>query len=376
MKVVHVSTLYYPFVGGLEVAVQKIAESQAELGHEVHVLTSDQYAEGWRGTRWLNNVIVHRIASLKLHYPFLTIPFGDVEDVLKEADVIHGWGHSYYFVYKMLARAKDLSKPTVTYFIGVDYLKHHYNPLMRLLGFKYQESITRRIVKVSDLVLATNKYEGEILEKKYGIKSIVIPHGVDAQYFETPNLASSFREKYRVDGRIIAYIGRIHPTKGLDLLIRAFVEVSKTEPDTILLIAGKGDMRYLRKCINLAKKLGIEDKVKFLGYISEEDKIGLIDSSEFVVIPSRHAGESYPLIIDEAKARGKPLIVTNYGALPDRVINFVEGVAVIADANSLARGIKYALCNLESFRVLSKPYTWREIAEKLLIIYKDIIIEK
>jgi glycosyltransferase involved in cell wall biosynthesis len=374
MNIVHVSALYHPFLGGLEVAVQKVAENQAILGHNVYVLTSDQYFADGQRVEQLNGVEVHRISSLKLHYPFLIVPIEEVNTLLKEADVVHGWGHTYYFAYRMLAKAKKLGKFTATYFIGVDYLKQHYNPLIRSFGFKYQESITRRTVKVSDLALVTNEYERDILEKKYSIKSIVLPHGVDALYFKTPNLAKSFREKYKVDGRIIAYIGRIHPTKGLDLLVRAFIEVSRTEPDVILLIAGKGDMRYLEKCINLAKKFSMEDKVRYLGYLSEKDKIGLIDSSEFVILPSRHAGESYPLIIDEVKARGKPLVVTNYGALPNMVVNFVEGMVVNADVSSLSRGIKYVLSNSRSFQVLSKLYAWSEVAEKLVTLYKEYSI--
>jgi glycosyltransferase involved in cell wall biosynthesis len=185
-------------------------------------------------------------------------------------------------------------------------------------------------------------------------------------------MARSFRERYGVEGKIIAYIGRIHPTKGLDLLIKAFIEVVKHESDVVLLIAGKGDIKYLDKCINLAKRFGVEDKVRYIGYLSEEDKIGLIDASEFVVIPSRHSGESYPLIIDEVKAREKPLIVTNHGALPNRIVNSIEGVVVNANVSSLARGIRYALSNSKSFKVLSNLYTWSEIAEKLVTIYKDV----
>jgi glycosyltransferase involved in cell wall biosynthesis len=372
MNIVHISTLYFPFLGGLEVAVQKIAENQAKLGHNVSILTSNQYASDRCKVEQFNGVKVYRIGSLGLHYPFLTVPVEEVNDLLKEADVIHGWGHTYYFVYRILTKAKKLGKPTVTYFIGVDYLKHHYNPLIRFFGFRYQKSITKRMVKVTDLALVTNDYEKNILEKKYGIESTVLPHGVSVQYFETPNMARSFRERYGVEGKIVAYIGRIHPTKGLDLLIKAFIEVVKHESDVVLLIAGKGDIKYLDKCINLAKRFGVEDKVRYIGYLSEEDKIGLIDASEFVVIPSRHSGESYPLIIDEVKAREKPLIVTNHGALPNRIVNSIEGVVVNANVSSLARGIRYALSNSKSFKVLSNLYTWSEIAEKLVTIYKDV----
>ncbi|MEM3979832.1 MAG: glycosyltransferase [Ignisphaera sp.] len=90
-------------------------------------------------------------------------------------------------------------------------------------------------------------------------------------------------------------MGRIHLTKGLDLLIRVFTEVVKKESDVTLVIAGKGDAHYLKKCMKLVRVLGLENRVRYLGYISEEDKIGLIDSSEFVVIPSRHVGENYSI---------------------------------------------------------------------------------
>jgi glycosyltransferase involved in cell wall biosynthesis len=373
MNIVYVSTLYFPFLGGIEVAVQKVAESLIKLGYNVSVLTSNQYAMGRSKMELLNNVRVIRVRALRLHYPYLTIPVEDVSGLMKKADVVHGWGHTYYFVYSVLANAKKLDRFTVTYFIGVDYLMHHHNPLIRFVGSRYQKMITRRIIKVTDLALVTNDREKKLLEERYGVKSILLPHGVDAQYLETPNMAKSFRREKGIEGKIIAFIGRIHPTKGLDLLIRAFAEVAKDEPDLILLIAGKGEDDYLNKCLNLAKKLGIENKVKYLGYLSEKDKIGLIDASEIVVIPSKHPGESFPLIVNEVKARGKPLVVTNYGNLPYMIVNYVEGVVVNADVNSLAKGIRYALTNTSKFRVLSKPYTWDEIARKLIFVYESII---
>ena len=356
----------------MERVVQNVAEEQVKLGHEVHVITSYNVARNRLAEEKLNKVYVHRVRSLRLGYPDLTYPLDYPVDILKNADVVHVYSQNSLFNMKILSRAKHLGKSTATYFTGVDYLKHHYNPLIRLFGFKYQKSITKRVVKVTDLALVTNDYEKNVLEKEYGIESTILPHGVDAQYFEMPNMARSFREKYGFEGRIVAYIGRIHSTKGLDLLINAFIEVVKRESDALLLIAGKGDVKYFDKCINLAKRFGVGDKIKYLGYLSEEDKIGLIDASEFVVIPSRHAGENYSLVVDEVKARGKPLIVTNYGALPNRIVNYIEGVVVNADVNSLARGIKYALSNSKSFRVLSKPYKWSEVAEKLLTMYKDI----
>ncbi|MEM1793538.1 MAG: glycosyltransferase family 4 protein [Desulfurococcaceae archaeon] len=372
MRIAHISTLYHPFVGGLEFAVQQVAEKQAKLGHEVLVVTSDASGAP-RGIETINGVTIVRVKSVKSRYPYFIIPKEFPREVLKGIDVFHGWSHTYYFVYKLSKYGKSvLRKPLALYFVGVDYLRKHFNPVIRLLGYQYQRAITKRFIDLVDLAIVTNDYERSVLREKYGLESVVLPHGVSEQYLKTPNMESYFRSKYGVQGRIIAYIGRIHPTKGLDLLIKAFAEVAKEEPDVVLVIAGKGDVRYLKKCMKLVKALSLDSKVKYLGYISEVDKIGLIDSSEFIVIPSRHAGESYPLVVDEVKARGKPLVVTNYGALPHRIVQPVEGLAVNADVHSLARGLLYALLNKCSFRILSRPLTWREVAEKLLNLYQSV----
>ena len=352
--------------------IQKLAEEQAKLGHEVHVITSYSSAKDSPAEGELNNVYVHRVKALRLYYPDLTIPRDFNESLLKGADVVHAHSQNSLFNIIIVKKAKSLRAKIVTYFLGVDYLRKHSNPIIRLLGYQYQKAITKRFVGLVDLAIVTNDYERGVLRKRYGLESVVLPHGVSEQYLRTPNMENYFRSKYGVQGRIIAYIGRIHPTKGLDLLIKAFAEVSKKEPDVILVIAGKGDARYLKKCMKLVKALSLESKVKYLGYISEVDKIGLIDSSEFIVIPSRHAGESYPLVVDEVKARGKPLVVTNYGALPHRIIQPVEGLVVNADVHSLARGLLYALLNKCSFRILSRPLTWREVAEKLLNLYQSV----
>jgi len=372
MKIVHTYHSYYPVIGGLEKVVQKLAEEQAKLGHEVHVITSYSSAKDSPAEEELNNVYVHRVKALRLYYPDLTIPRDFNESLLKGADVVHAHSQNSLFNIIIVKKAKSLRAKIVTYFLGVDYLRKHFNPIIRLLGYQYQKAITKRLIDLVDLAIVTNDYEKSILRERYGLESVVLPHGVSEQYLKTPNMANHFRSKYGVQGRVIAYVGRIHPTKGLDLLIKAFADVAKKEPDVILVIAGKGDARYLKKCMRLVRALGLEDRVKYLGYVSEEDKIGLIDSSEFVVIPSRHAGESYPLTIDEVKARGKPLVVTNYGVLPHKVVNLVEGIVVDADVHSLARGLCYALSNRCSFRVLSRPLTWKEVAGKLLNLYQSI----
>jgi len=321
-------------------------------------------------------VTIVRVKSWNFLYPnivnFIT-PREIPVDILKDADVVVGWGHTFYFVYNVLNEAKKVGTPTVLYFIGVDYLRWHYNPIFRLFGYQYQKLLTKKFVKIVPTAFVTNRMEKELLKKRYGLNSYVLPHGVDEIYFRLPNMSKHFREKFGVDGRIVGYISRIHPAKGLDLLIKAFAKISNLDNDLVLVIAGKGDIKYLKKCLNIARKIDIADRVKYVGYLSEEDKIGLIDASEVIVLPSKFAGESFPLIVEEVKARGKPLVVTNYGTLPFRVKNMVEGVIVNANPNSLAKGIKHALNNIDSFKIVETPRVWSDITKEFTEVLQNCI---
>lgn len=371
MRIVHVFHHYWPVMGGLENAVKNLAEEQARLGHEVHVVTSTYNAGSRHREEYINGVYVHRVKSFRLFgYPDLTYPL-EYPGILEGADIIHGYSQNSLFVSMLsLYAKKEFRKPLIYYFVGVDYLKRHYNPLLKLLGFRYQRFLTKKLVRYVDIALVTNDFEKKILRDVYGLEAYVLPHGVNEIYFNTPNKAEEFRRKYDIDGRIVGYIGRIHSTKGLDLLIRALAEVVKEEKNLMLVIAGKGDEKYLTKCMKLAKRLGIRDRVRYLGYVPEEDKIGLIDASEVIVLPSRHAGESYPLLIDEVKAREKPLVATNYGSLPYMIVDGVEGVVAKAEPHSLADAILHVLREKERFRIIRKPITWREVALGLEEIYQ------
>ena len=369
MIILHVFHSFWPVLGGIERAIYYLSKEFIRMGHEVIVLTSNYGSSNRPQMEFLDGIRIFRVKSKTLHFAQLTIPLEKAPlDLINDADIVYAWDQTSFFTYTMIKEVKSRDKKVAMYFIGVDYLEHHYNTMIRFLGSKYQRWITKRISNLIDIAIVTTEHERLLLKQRYNLDAIVIPHGVDKIYFELPNMAKEFRSKYHIDNnkRIIAYINRIHPTKGLDMLIKAFAIVSRKFPDLILVIAGKGDQKYLAKCLKLVEKLNIKDKVKYVGFLSEEDKIGLIDASELIIIPSKHAGENYSLVVDEVKARGKPLVVTNYGALPHRIQNHIEGIVVNANVNSLAEGIIYTLSNLKSFRIQTNPYTWDKIASELL----------
>lgn len=367
MIIVQVFHSFWPILGGVERAMQRLSEELAKLGHEVHIVTSTYRTGNRPRYETINGMHVHRVKAWTLHFPDLTLVREIPREVLKRADVVHCWSQNSYFTYKICKEAKNLGKPIVMYFLGVDYLKHHYNILIRLFGYLYQKYITRKVVKITNLALVTNEYEKKLLKERYGVNAIVLPHGVDDRYLKLPNMAQYFKEKYGIEGRIIAYIGRIHPTKGIDLLIKAFAEVVKQVPDAILVIAGKGDKKYLMKYLRLAEKLGIHEKVKYIGYISEKDKIALIDASRVVVLPTKHAGESYPLLIDEVRSRGKlVLVLSRSPAL--QVFNYILRVDSVKE---LSDKLVDVLFTTMKPRLHINLLTWAQCADMLLKLYRE-----
>jgi len=379
MRIVHIHHHYWPVIGGLENVVKALAEGMVKLGHEVHVVASRYGAEGRPREEVVNGVHVHRVGSVRLGYPDLTYPLEYPIEVLKDADIVQAYSQNSLFTHMLAKKSKRLGKTTFIYYLGVDYLRMHHNPIIRTIGYRYEKYITEKLVKITDIALTTNKCEAEVLKVNYGIESEVIPHGIDEHLVKIPRMDSKFRGKFGIEGDVIAYIGRIHPTKGVDSLIRAFRHIRNKVEDVNLVMAGSGDERYVMKLRKLIKELGLGRYVHMLGRVSEEDKVGLIDAAKFLVLMSRHAGESYPVIINEALARRKPIIVNRVGTawcvgLPNIVVvnNEDEFVGRAVELLTSQESYSELINSLSDFRV--EELMWGNIVRRVVNIYEGVLV--
>jgi len=378
MRILHIVDFYYPKLGGLEIAVQRLAEEQVKLGHEVKVITSDIGASDRLREEVINEVEVIRVRSTKLLYDDLTIPL-EKPPLVKDVDVIHVHTQNSLFCLKIAQYAKKLGKPLIYQFIAVDYTKEDLRPAIKILGSLYQELIQRKAISLANKVITLNYRDYYLVWRKFNIKPYVVPHGIDERYLKKPKDEHVFKEKHKINTEnVVSYVGRLHPSKGIDVLIRAIPLIMREVDDFVVVIAGRGSRFYEERLVKLAKRLGVEHKVKFLGYVSEDEKISLLDSSKILVLPTRHFGEAYPLIIDEAYARGVPVIATRIGALPYRVRHMETGLLIPpVDPLSLAKSIVVLTKNRGLFtrirenllRVRESILTWRHVCEKLDKIY-------
>jgi len=372
MKIVHVVHHYWPVVGGIENVVRALAEGMTKLGHEVHVVTSTFNAEGRPREEVINEVYVHRVRSLRLSYPDLTYPLDYPVGVLKNADIIHGHSQNSLFTVKIIERAKRLGVKTVIHFMAVDTFDDHPNLLVRLFGSRYADLVLKKALNLADIILVRSLRDKDILDRRYGINADYVPDGVPCWFVMHKYSGDMFRNNYGMNDNYMLYMGRLHPLKGVDVLIRA-MDYVRREIDLDLVVIGPGDPRPYNK---LAERIGIKDKVHFLGFVDDETKIGAIDGSLGIAIPSIcNYVEVYPMVITEAWARNKPVIATMVGGIPYRVRHMVNGLLVPPrDPKALANAILYLASNKELGRKLGAEgrknvLTWDEVITKLIEIY-------
>ena len=128
-------------------------------------------------------------------------------------------------------------------------------------------------------------------------------------------------------------VGRLHPTKGQDVLLKAIVQLKDRFPNTVFEFVGDGPCKA--DCEKLAADLGIADRCRFVGRLSHDEVLRRMAASSISVVPSR--SECFGLVNIESMAMGTPLVASDVGGIGEIFDNGEEGFLVPPDdPNSLA----------------------------------------
>jgi glycosyltransferase involved in cell wall biosynthesis len=137
---------------------------------------------------------------------------------------------------------------------------------------------------------------------------IQIPNGIDFREFSGLPATGELRRTLSLTRpRVVSYVGRIHPLKGIDVLVRAFAR-SRWKQAATLLIAGP-DENYKDRLTALIRTLGLTEAVVFIGTLGGDDVRKVYVDSDVVVYPSKH--ESFGMVAVEAAVCGAPVVVTD-----------------------------------------------------------------
>ena len=280
------------------------------------------------------------------------------------AEIIHHYAKKYNIPYVLQAHG------SLTTFFQRRWLKRTFDAIW---GYG--------ILQDASKVIAIAKTEAEQY-KSMGVsedKIEIVPNGIDLSEFDNLPERGEFRRKYGLDSKqkIILYLGRIDKTKGLDLLVKAFTELSKPLNEAKLVIVGP-DSGYLPPLKKLIADLEISDKVLFTGPLYGQEKLKAYVDADVYVLPSFY--EIFGITVLEACACGTPVIVTDRCGIAD-AINSQAGLAVPYHKGQLQHALLYMLGD-DKIRLqfgekgkllVREKFNWEKIAEQVEGIYSDIL---
>jgi glycosyltransferase involved in cell wall biosynthesis len=317
------------------------------------------------------------------YFPAFKLKKGYIADLLnvykkffmKEFDVLHfnvvpTWINGGYILLKF---ARERNSSTVLNIHGIIPLEHKLEPELGPIPHRAL-SYALRTYKLVDRVIVNSRYMYNAVIKWYGVDSrkiVVIPHGVDFKRF------SECKIKLALDGDpVVLYVGKLSKRKGIDILFQAIAKLRLELPGIKLHLVGSGYLNYFQL---LAKKLGIGKLAVFHGYVDDLMLPAYYKSADFCVFPSKY--ESFGIVFLEAMASGIPVIATPVGVAPEIIHHSENGILVEPNNPDMLASAILWLSHDRHLRIklsqnalkTAARYSWDNIADQYIALYKDII---
>ncbi|MFD9359571.1 glycosyltransferase family 4 protein [Streptomyces sp. NPDC060031] len=245
---------------------------------------------------------------------------------------------------------------------------HTSNPRSRAMIAAYP--ILQPALEKISARIAVSEYARRTLVEHLGGDAVVIPNGVDVEFFAKAEPNPEWT------GQTLGFIGRIdEPRKGLPVLMAAFPKIVEACPDVRLLVAGRGDEE--EAVASLPAEL--RSRVEFLGMVSDEDKARLLRSVDVYVAPNT-GGESFGIILVEALSAGAPVLASDLDAFAQVLDQGGAGdLFTNEDAGSLAAAATVLLRDPARRAELSergsahvRRFDWSTVGADILSVYETV----
>jgi D-inositol-3-phosphate glycosyltransferase len=390
--------------GGMNVYVRELSRELGARGLTVDIYTRSQDPTVARvRPLWPNVRVIHLPAgpeqpyNKNLVYDYLPQFLSELRTFAASEHVAYDLVHSHYWLSGWVARelAREDALPTVHIFHTLGKMK---DSVARSEAEK--ETATRIRVEqelmrdMSRIVAATPLDKSQMVDLYCANprRIVVVPLGVDPAMFR-PIPRGEARQAVGLDlpgmCRLVLFVGRMDPLKGLDTLLRAVCKLTDLDPDLVkgLCIAVIGgdadengtDLNNELECLDKLKdEVGLRDLLIFLGSRAQDTLPYYYSAAEVCVVPSHY--ESFGLVALEAMACGTPVIASRVGGLQLTVEDGESGFLVPAgDPDALAEKLRLILVDSElrerlgaNARRKAQAYTWQIVADHILKVYEGL----
>ncbi len=308
----------------------------------------------------------YRVVKPKRLWTFIGLPLTLYTDT-PHADVV--FSPTHYI-------PRFITSPRVIAIMDTSYLR--YPEMFRVKDLHQLTRGTAYSVKHAKKILTISQFSKNAIIEAYRVpkdRVVVTYPGITMAKVKTQN--SKVFEKYGIPAHYILSVGTIQPRKNYVRLIEAFSRILPKFADMKLVIVGKKGWLY-EESLQAPKRFGVEDRVKFLDFVPEEDLAGLYEEAICLVLPSLYEGFGLPVL--EAMAHKCPVVVSNVSSLPE-----IAGEAGIyvdpEDVGSIAQGLTQAIneheTQKESERVNKglvhiKKFSWEKAARQTLEVLEEV----
>jgi glycosyltransferase involved in cell wall biosynthesis len=404
MKIVHLTPLYHPFRGGAEAFTKEVSERLVRRGHDVTVVVLNermpQTGQLNAAMEVLNGVTVRRFDVAGRVQGLLAVAATTAVGRRALAWTAHGdavesWARSPYGFAPALhaIRANPDVVAVINWYGGWLPLQASLArrlrrfalvgvPLFHTEGQWSREPLQGKLLQRFDALVAMTDHERAFM-RPFTDRARTIGVGIDETAFSTAD-GHAVRSRHGVgDAPLVGYIGRMVPSKGIDVLIRAMKEVWRQFPDARLLLAGgaasRSDLPLGFPSPSLDSLAASErSRVIITGPFSDDEKSSLFDALDVFAMPSR--AESFGIAYLEAWLRRKPVIGARLGSTECIIDHGINGELVAPDdADELAACLLRLLRDPERrVRMGSMGYaktiarfTWDKVTDAVERLYRD-----
>lgn len=309
--------------GGMNVYVRQLAAALGDMGMQIDIFTREHADVVNRIETIGPNV---RVVHLKVGEPdahigelYAQLPeFLDQLNAFREEEGLeYDVVHSHYWLSSWVGRelSQAMGVPHVVTFHTLGLIK------MQSRAGEVEQAerpvVETEVMATADRIIAFSPHERDAMARLYGAdpkKVSLVPCGVDLSVFR-PLDQKTVRERLGLNGeKIMLYVGRVEPLKGLDLLVETAAQMDSEEGVRMIVVgADANGGQEMDRVKQLAKERDLEDQIDFVGQVDHTELPLYYNAADVCVVPSYY--ESFGLVALESMACGTPVVATRVGGL-------------------------------------------------------------
>ncbi len=390
--------------GGMNVYVRELTRHLGELGVHVDVFTrsQDEHVPHVLHDLGYGNRVVHVASGPEEPLPkpvlasFLPQFVAGIEQFAHDKGFHYDLVHSHYWMSGIAARSLkvDWGVPVLHMFHTLGLMKNRIARSPSEMEGEYRIEGERQVLRSADRIVAATPAEQSQLSFLYQFdtrKTVIIPPGVDtARFYPIPKDEARAAIGLQPQDRLLLFVGRIEPLKGIDTLLQAIGHLDQSGlqaefPHYLAIIGGDPNVTELEmnaemlRLKQLSKSLGVDDLVLFLGKRNQDALPYYYSAAEIVIVPSHY--ESFGMVALEAMACGTPVVASQVGGLAFLVKDGQTGY-VVPDGEPDALGERLAelIRNPQQRQRLGEQaahyaldFSWQLISKRILEEYQSLL---